>query len=794
MIKNVISTALLALLSVASTSVTFAAVDSPGTQNNTPDSPPKQNLQSLINVFQEARGSIDKSQLDLAGLLDKLDYDHEKIVAFVKSDIYFEQYSGSLRGAFGTFLSRSGNSLDQSVLLAKMLKDAGFDARIAYTQLNQSDAKMLFQQSNSGVFDADSRLLENLLNDIISIGQNTQSPDQGSEYEADTKSRPEATPLIQHAETNAKSVSKNILKKMRDLDLESRVATASQELVKEAQEYFWVQLKTSANADWTDVHPAFRKNAPSIGGLKPLDYFYDVVPKEFVHMVSIQFFVDQRFGDELRTHALMDPYVRPAANLATTVTKFVAVPNGWNANNDSSEVFLTEESFEKSTLFYPVLNDAVPDGGRMFDLHGNSLPRDAAHFMAGIFAQVDRAMSSATAAISQMMNQSSEKEAATATELQSLWYQVVISAPNGQDKTIKRTIANKDWHASEAEFIAALSREVSISVFTGKLSDAFVINALIDGIDVIEDLLPIVDQINAGSSNFNSVDMSASDVSTKLARTAGILYAFFADNRGYPNPNTSYRSEANILARYRPTVPGGGAADTVDILNNTRRAFYFQDGNIQFDRQQLIEQGAFETHLEAALFHESAGLMSDLIIGSRAKMSLGNSILIDSHAELTRVGENLNTQMTRHLSDDLNNNYVIIASSPLTPESDRLAWWRINPVTGETLGMAYWKGRFGGASPLAEEIIEDTVLSAAFLKAMKGTGASIGCGFVYALTTKYAGAAAVGICTTACVKLGGDAELCGSACTALAGTLTTVIIGEKDKTKFLVRCIIAIVG
>src|SRR5690606_16264150 len=57
-----------------------------------------------------------------------------------------EQYPGLLRGPEGTLASRSGNALDQAVLLAKLLREAGHDARVARASLSDQQAHALLAQ------------------------------------------------------------------------------------------------------------------------------------------------------------------------------------------------------------------------------------------------------------------------------------------------------------------------------------------------------------------------------------------------------------------------------------------------------------------------------------------------------------------------------------------------------------------------------------------------------------------------------------------------------------------------
>ncbi len=57
--------------------------------------------------------------------------DLDDIFARIASGIRYEPYSGILRGAIGTAIARSGNSADQSMLLAEVLRRAGYKVRYA---------------------------------------------------------------------------------------------------------------------------------------------------------------------------------------------------------------------------------------------------------------------------------------------------------------------------------------------------------------------------------------------------------------------------------------------------------------------------------------------------------------------------------------------------------------------------------------------------------------------------------------------------------------------------------------
>ena len=100
-------------------------------------------LDRFVAKLEQLKTEIDRSRFDLEALLDREEFDEQKIIAFVRDEISFEQYPGLLRGAQGTLISGAGNALDQALLLATLLKDAGLDARIVRGRIDAKQARLM---------------------------------------------------------------------------------------------------------------------------------------------------------------------------------------------------------------------------------------------------------------------------------------------------------------------------------------------------------------------------------------------------------------------------------------------------------------------------------------------------------------------------------------------------------------------------------------------------------------------------------------------------------------------------
>jgi len=79
----------------------------------------------------------------------QLQFDPERIFRFVADQIRYQPYAGLLRGPVGTLMTRAGNSVDQSALLAALLRASGLEARFAQGALDDAAASAVLGPSAS---------------------------------------------------------------------------------------------------------------------------------------------------------------------------------------------------------------------------------------------------------------------------------------------------------------------------------------------------------------------------------------------------------------------------------------------------------------------------------------------------------------------------------------------------------------------------------------------------------------------------------------------------------------------
>ena len=284
-------------------------------------------LGQVMRQVEELRGHIDRSQFEPEALVSRLDFDGEQIVRYVTEQLRFEQYPGLLRGVRGTLLSQAGNALDQSVLLASLLKDAGYDARILRGPLDNAQALNLLRQMaapsskppSSGDADGYRASLEKLARlagvpeDRVEalVSTSITMPDI-------RKSQP-----FQDAEADRDF----ILQQLKSVDIDLKNTDITAELLHEAQDYFWVEYRSGPSDPWRSAHPAFYGGAGDPPAVSHTEVFADTIPDELQHRFRFQVFIEQKTGDKLAATALTKPWERPVANLLGVSLSYSNIPD-----------------------------------------------------------------------------------------------------------------------------------------------------------------------------------------------------------------------------------------------------------------------------------------------------------------------------------------------------------------------------------------------------------------------------------------------------------------------------------
>jgi hypothetical protein len=103
-------------------------------------------LERGLEALAEEAQNIPRDTFDPQAIVAQVGTDPQKLFEWVRDRTYWAPYRGSLRGPIGVLMDRSGNSLDRSLLLTELLRLAGQETRLAHAQLGEPLGEQLLSQ------------------------------------------------------------------------------------------------------------------------------------------------------------------------------------------------------------------------------------------------------------------------------------------------------------------------------------------------------------------------------------------------------------------------------------------------------------------------------------------------------------------------------------------------------------------------------------------------------------------------------------------------------------------------
>lgn len=685
---------------------TVASAQSASPTPSVPYDQAKQTLDRLLTEAQRIQGQLDASQYDLDALSAKLGVNADDIVSYVRDNIAFEQYPGLLRGAKWTLIGRAGNSIDQAALLATLLAKAGYQIKIEHGKLNPQQASTLLAQMavprkpapDIGNLDAIKTLMKQM-------ARTAEVSDDELQPYLDSLGQPTSlsTSDVSSIDLDAKPIASMLNAAGVQLGGASDMAS----LAAEASDYFWVSYRKTLDDKWTDAHPAFKTvaDAPVVAATESVDSV-DAIPVADKQTIKIEPMLERVIDGKASQTSLAAALEGPAADLAGQAITFTTLSNqAYKVTNPSSPA----DILDKTTLFLVQFNThAVDPNATAFDLNGtvyNLKQLSPGEF--GVEPKTGEVIAGVMAdAISAFGDITPTPGPPPDAKLTAVWLNITFTTPNGQQSTVRRTIvdrigqANRDagkWVLADANdqqaVTAALLQNISMMPNVSDIPNSYLTSQVLDRFTTLGPILRLKQR--AAFFPNESADLSTSDVDAVGTAWPGFnsLFAAFALPSAGQSNIVSYRP-APAFAIYRQAIQkdpaasqGWGTLVNVDVVANPRRAFSVTNGTLANAADAALRAGIWETHSEA-LTDLPPGEVTSTNTMAVMKAATSQNIplrVVKSAADLT--GLNLPAEAAQNLRTDLGNGYVAIVPQSVPSGFTLTGWWRVDPKTGETLGM-----------------------------------------------------------------------------------------------------------
>jgi hypothetical protein len=612
---------------------------------------------SLEALKRPAPSAFDLVHVDPAHFAAALGSDPAKIFAFVRDSIAFEAYPGILRGPRGTLLAMAGNSADRALLLASLLERAGHRVRFVRGTLPEREAKAI----------------------VSSMWATRPQP-------ARRQATGDPLPALQAALGTLADAVRRDYALIGDHLKQANVAIPRQSgpslasLVSEAQVHYWLQWQRDGS--WVDIDPSFGDAVVGQAHARR-ETTFDRLPEELFHRVTLRLRVEE-YAVMLQGEADVKPTIREvltytakAADLSGVDVVLAHEPENWKGPAANLQDALSS-AIESTGRVKPILvvGDRVIVGDQPFQ---QKLPTNKG--IGGVSSQLGGKGSRTPLPI------------ATAA-----WLDLEFMSPDGRKVSIVRDIFDMVGKARRAAGRTLSAQEVRVRT---EADTAF------DIAESIFDLLFTTGRVDAAHlssfANLRPADRKNPDVRALLL---GINIAFTATSDLVLN---RLGAPQTLAVRVYPDSPrvqivelyskAGAERLSLDLRRDYARVVAVgpDQKSVFFAR---VLRGVLNGTLERILLEyvtarSGAGafpwhtVMSTSVIFERARGERVPLVLLRDENGLKNLEGNVPDEALVRLRESVAQGHVAITPTRAINIGgiNRLAWWLVNPASGDTIAV-----------------------------------------------------------------------------------------------------------
>jgi hypothetical protein len=590
-------------------------------------------------------------------------------------------------------------------LLATLLKQAGYPVRLVQDHLSAEQAlrilpALLTARAVNGRFQNRSLPMANL----EAVSPDYQLSDANlTETLVATADQAESIALV--GSERVPEQARRVLDAVRSENSSGTELGARAEFAATlARDHWWVQRR--AGDAWIDYDLTEIGGSSSAGPLFPATFALESLPDEERHRVTVKVVAEQWTADGLSEHTALEHTLRPAALTATPVLLRlwpVRWPERIPGDGGDAGARLRTIALEQHE-WLPVLRlgsevvtrASIRDTGELNENPAPEAGADAGAKASGAVKAAESAFGGADGG--------PQPQTASVSSLTAVWLDYVIDRPGEERRIIRRQVF--DLLPRRARAVApvalpeldearrltrslALMRETEILPVSCRLAPAFV--AHLAGASVLANRDVLRALVHADVADATVEQLAARAVpppgplqSLALARFA---WSRFSGEIFIDRPNVLTRhlfaglSGSNITLWHATDIVANEIG--VDVLAADRYAI-------------RVEQGVLDTNAESLLYSgaPTLGNAAEAFASTMEWVKLASAD--DPQLALLPVADDVRSRILQ----DLKAGHIVLAPRKAMegPAGTTAAWWRIDPVTGDTLGV--------GASGWGQTLVE----------------------------------------------------------------------------------------
>jgi len=731
----------------------------------------------IIDATAAAHASVSRDAWDPAAVVTIVGKDRAALFKWVRDNTALVPYRGSLRGPVGVMMDRVGNSLDRALLLADVLGKTGLEVRLANAQLPPDLVAKLVASGKTRTRPALSTAHIDDAALITTLAKITGGDAAALNAAAD-KQQAAFDAIIARTKTRVAAQTKALAALVPASGAPASTDDAY-------TDHWWVQVHDGEA--WSDLDPSLPTAAPgealastATDTLDPKDLADDRRHTIAIRVIGEIWHGDTREETVLTEHAFAPSRFFGQRIMVTNAPLDLPEEKDFAAAPDllafAQKALIAQSEVAPLIIVgtTPVAHFSVNDRGELLDLtsgDANTMrlgravqhaTKDGVGGATGLFDQLPDESTAGSGSGSAPAAPAAAPPAFTAE-----WLEIEIRTPGSAPKVVRRTVfdtlgpvadrnAARPRPLSDADRLDrmyALTSETELLPMFAQIPSAFVADRTVQALVAARDIL-------VAATTQKKLDDTQKKKLATLASAPSSIYGLALTRFADPS---IYLDEVDVLAVRRRIVARDKSfalRSESDILSNAVAVWPSNPD----PRMARIAQGVRDTDLEF-LAAPCIGKAPCLRAPSTAELFAANSK--DWRVNATPAG---------FAAADQSAGYAIVAST-----SSPQTWWRINPTTGETLGM----------TPMGGSVVTETAITEALIKekATENAIASL-INFVYCLgmhtstmSAGVAGSCAAGAALGGAVGTAGGVLSTGASVAVQRGiTVATTLLGNLIQT------------
>jgi hypothetical protein len=697
-----------------------------GPKPTTPPTPDQvaDKLEKLFPQLEQAERQIPRDTFDMQAVIDKVGKDPQKLFEWVRDNTYFVPYRGLLRGDKGVLMDRLGNSLDRAMLLYAMLRNIGQPVRLARGTLTEAQAQDVlgkvrpfpsFEEragSASSTAATDAFVKQYADQNHVDVAKIRRALDQLTAQQEQVKELVQKRVAVQTA----------MIAAAVGHPPASALAEERADQVRAVTDHWWVQRQNGPT--WFDLDPTLPDAQPgktlTAVQATPAPGTYSDLGQDLLHKVQIKVVIEVWKHGHVSEVPVLTQELLPADLISKRIF-LRQIPVAWPQDLSLLEEKNPLERFKQTVLaqteWLPVLSVGSQNVSRYSfndygDLTDSTMPGYMQNVMSGrVLAHKEEEAAAAlgnsiSGLLSGPRGQQKPPDQQPAaeperTQVTAEWIDYEIHIPGQPNRTVRREMFDivgpavrsaVNVPAPDSSPNRRLDRALAL------LSDTEILPVGWDLSSAFIDTLVVADLRAKEHALLNFVrdprtPSPQQDVIEELGKTrfSGRIYDLAlarAQLRDFRRD--VYFDQLNILSVHRYLKQGEDSGllfgQAFDIVANHSTGRLGTDGFVD-----SIEQGALDTVAEGlvATTCREGTSCSPVANVSEALATQNSWLTLRDSGDSSWPTLDVTTDVRYRIKVDLGSGYVVLIPGRRTSQKGGrfTGWWRMDPRTGETLGI-----------------------------------------------------------------------------------------------------------